>query len=160
MWWKSSFQLSKVVYWIKVMGKLAFWKTFTFHHFCMSRYLWKKNYSNYSKQLGGRSRSKHFLWRLNKIMVCMKHEIIRSLNPFNSFLHVFRKKKGHNILGLMLDPKFKFRLVSNNLRCDRVAILVTQYDELLLFPLLVESYKLLRHNIVVEELINCKAWSA
>lgn len=90
----------------------------------------------------------------------MKHEIIRSLNPFNSFLHVFRKKKGHNILGLMLDPKFKFRLVSNNLRCDRVAILVTQYDELLLFPLLVESYKLLRHNIVVEELINCKAWSA
>jgi hypothetical protein len=55
---------------------------------------------------------------------------IRSLNPFNCFLHVFRKKKGHNILGLMLDPKFKFRLVSNNLRCDRASILVTQYATL------------------------------
>jgi hypothetical protein len=49
----------------------------------------------------------------------MKHEIFGVLTLSMPFLHVFKKKKGHNILGLMLDLKFKFHLVSNNLGCDR-----------------------------------------
>jgi hypothetical protein len=30
----------------------------------MSRYLWKKKYSNYYEQLGGRSRNKHFFMKI------------------------------------------------------------------------------------------------
>jgi hypothetical protein len=59
-------------------------------------------------------------------------------------------KKGHNIVVLMLDLMLKnLHMVSSNLGGDKVAILVAQYNELLL-PLLVEYYKLLRPNVVEE----------
>jgi hypothetical protein len=76
------------------------------------------------QQFGGRARGKHFFMRIKGNHGLHEAWNIRRLNPFNSFLHVFRKKKGHKILGLMLDLKFKFHLVSNNLGCDRATIWV------------------------------------
>jgi len=82
-------------------------------------------------------------------MVHMNYKILGIINPFISFLHVFKMKKGHNIVVLMLDLMFKIlHMVSSNLGNDKVAILVAQYNELLILPLLVEYYKLLRPNVV------------
>ncbi len=84
-------------------------------------------------------------------MVHMNYKILGIINPFISFLHVFKMKKGHNIFVLMLDLMFKnLHMVSSNLGGDKVAILVAQYNELLLLPLLVEYYKFLKPNVVEE----------
>jgi hypothetical protein len=44
---------------------------------------------------------------LTKLMICMKLQILEVLQPFLSFMHVFDKKRGHNMLVLILDPSFK-----------------------------------------------------
>ncbi len=73
------------------------------------------------------------------------------INPFISFLHVFKMNKGHNVVVLMLNLMFiNLQMVSSNLGGGKVAILVAQYNELLLLPLLVEYYKVLRPNMVEE----------
>jgi hypothetical protein len=59
--------------------------------------------------------------------------------------------KGHNVVVLMLNLMFiNLQMVSSNLGGGKVAILVAQYNELLLLPLLVEYYKVLRPNMVEE----------
>jgi hypothetical protein len=53
------------------------------------------------------------------------------------------------MLALMLNPKYKnMQLVSIYLRCEIVATLIVEYDKQLLFPLLLEAYKLLMPNRV------------
>jgi hypothetical protein len=44
---------------------------------------------------------------LKELMVQMKQQILKVLLPFISFLHIFDTRKGHNMLVLMFDPRFK-----------------------------------------------------
>lgn len=81
----------------------------------------------------------------------MNYKILGIINPFISFLHEFKMNKAHNVVVLMLDLMFKnLQMVSSNFGGDKVAILVAQYNELLLLHLLVEYYKVLRPNVVEE----------
>jgi hypothetical protein len=60
----------------------------------------------------------------------MKHQMLKVLQPFPSFLHVFHKKKCHNMLAFMLDPRLKsLQLVINYVGREVVYALVVQYDE-------------------------------
>jgi len=62
------------------------------------------------------------------------------LKPFFSFLH--NKKKGHNLLPLMLDPIFKSMcLIMMYVGHDNVVTLFDKYDNELLLPLLMEVCK-------------------
>jgi hypothetical protein len=59
----------------------------------------------------------------------MKQQILRVFIPFISFLHVFNKKKGHNMLVLMFDPRFlKMQLVMS-LGHENAFIMVVEYDK-------------------------------
>ncbi len=74
----------------------------------------------------------------------MKKQILDVLLPFVSFLHVFEKKKCHNMLALMFDPRSKsMHLVTMFLGRENITIIIVKYDENLLLPLLMEANKLL-----------------
>ncbi len=47
-----------------------------------------------------------FDYELKEFMIQMKKKILKVLLPFVSFLHVFDKEKGHNMLILIFDPRF------------------------------------------------------
>ncbi len=47
-----------------------------------------------------------FDYELNELMILLKQQILKASLPFVYFLHVFNKKKGHNMLVLMFDPRF------------------------------------------------------
>ncbi len=64
-----------------------------------------------------------------------------------SFMHVVDKKKGHNMLVLMLDPGYKSMcLMTSYLGHEVATSQVLNYDEKLLLPLLLEAYKGLMPN--------------
>jgi hypothetical protein len=44
---------------------------------------------------------------LAKFIVHMKHQTLEVFQPFFSFLNGFDKEKRHNMLALILDPRFK-----------------------------------------------------
>lgn len=72
----------------------------------------------------------------------MKRQVLEVLLPFISFMHVIDQKKGHNMLALMLDPKYKsMHLVTSYLEYEATTSLVVDYDEKILLPLLLEAYK-------------------
>ncbi len=48
-----------------------------------------------------------FDYELEELISCMKCQMLEVLLPFVSFMHIFQKKEGHNILVCMLDPKYK-----------------------------------------------------
>jgi hypothetical protein len=70
----------------------------------------------------------------------MKKQIPKVLLPFVSSLHVFDKKKSHNMLVLMFDPRFKIMcLVIMFLGHENAVVVVVRgYDENLSIPLLME----------------------
>ncbi len=45
--------------------------------------------------------------KLGEFMVIMKCHALETFQPFLSFLNGFHKKKGHNMLALMFNPRFK-----------------------------------------------------
>jgi hypothetical protein len=54
-------------------------------------------------------------------------------------MYGFDKKRGHNMLSLMLDLRFKnMQLVANYCGCELASMLVTEYDVGLFLPLLVK----------------------
>jgi hypothetical protein len=62
-------------------------------------------------------------------------------------MHVIHKKKGHNMLALMLDHGYKnMCLITSYLGHEVATNLVVNYNEKLLLPLLLEAYKVLMHN--------------
>lgn len=68
--------------------------------------------------------------------------------PFISFMHDFDKKKGHNMLALMLDPRDKnMHLVIIYSVIKTTTTLVIDYDEQLFLLLLLEVYKGLLPNM-------------
>jgi hypothetical protein len=65
-------------------------------------------------------------------------------------LHAIDKEKMHIILVLMSNPRFKMmQLVTSYVDCERTSIVDVEYDEQLLFPLIVECYNLMMFDIVV-----------
>ncbi len=71
----------------------------------------------------------------------------RCFSTFPFLLHAFDKKRGHNMLALMLDPRFKnMQLVTTYLGHENVIIVVV-YDEELLLLLLTHEAKLLMLTI-------------
>ncbi len=61
-----------------------------------------------------------------------------------SFLHAYDRKRGHNMLVLMFDPRFKImKLITIFLGCENGVVIVAKYDQQLLLPLLIETTKLL-----------------
>ncbi len=59
----------------------------------------------------------------------MKWQILEVLLPFISFLHAFDRKRGHNMLTLMFDPRFKSMwLVTTFLGDENVVAIVVEYD--------------------------------
>ncbi len=65
------------------------------------------------------------------------------------FLHTFDKRKGHNMLVLTLDPRFKtMKLITMFMGHEYATLMVAKYDENLLLHLLMESNKFLMPNKV------------
>jgi hypothetical protein len=82
--------------------------------------------------------------KLTKLIINMKLQILEVLQPFLSFMHGFDKKRGHNMLVLILDPSLKnMWLVVNYRGCEHASTLVKEYDVGLFMPLLVQCYKMM-----------------
>jgi len=91
---------------------------------------------------------------LTKLMIRMKLQILEFFQPFLSFMHGFDKKRGHNMLVLILDPSFKnMWLVFNFHGREHAFALVKEYDVGLFLPLLVQCYKMMM--LVVQQV---KVW--
>jgi len=87
-----------------------------------------------------------FDYELEEFISRMKRQVLKVLLPFISFMHGF-KKKHHNMLAFILEPMHNnMRLVITYLGHEALTILMANYDELLLLPLLLEAYKGLLPN--------------
>jgi hypothetical protein len=78
-------------------------------------------------------------------LICLvskiRKEVCRVLDIFLSFLKKFDEKKTHNMLALMLDPRFKsLHLVSSFIGCDQGVAFVEQYDIMSLYPMLMKCF--------------------
>ncbi len=78
----------------------------------------------------------------------MKKYILKVLCPlFIFYMHLTRKN--HNMLALMLDPRFKsICLVTMFLSRENAIVMVVEYDEKILLPLLMVANKLLMFDRV------------
>jgi hypothetical protein len=89
----------------------------------------------------------------------MEKYILEVLLPFVFFLHVFDEEKGHNMLVLMFDPRFKnMHLVTMFLGRENANVAVVEYDEKLLLPLLMMANKLLMFDRVKRLVIFTRKW--
>jgi hypothetical protein len=71
-----------------------------------------------------------FNCELEELILGMKRQVLEVLLPFISFMHCFQKMKGHNMLVLMLDPRYKsMRLVIIFLGREVATTLMAYYDE-------------------------------
>jgi hypothetical protein len=71
----------------------------------------------------------------------IRREVCGVLDFFLSFLRKFEEKKAHNMLSLMLDPKFKsFCLVSSFVGQEESVNIVDEYDRRTLYPMLLKCY--------------------
>ncbi len=88
----------------------------------------------------------------------MKPKVLEVLQPFMSFLDGFQKKRGHNMLVLMFNLRFKsLQLVTNYIGHNKTSALVVQYDVGLLLFLLIQCYKILMGHMC---LVNRFTWRA
>jgi hypothetical protein len=66
------------------------------------------------------------------------------LNGFLSFFKKYEGNKTHNMLSLMLDPRFKsLRLISFLIGQEQVVSIVEECDQSSLFPMLLKCYHIL-----------------
>jgi hypothetical protein len=64
-----------------------------------------------------------------ELMIHMKHQTLKVFQPFFSFFNGFDKKRGHNMLPLMFNSRFKsMQLVANYLGHETTFLLVVEYD--------------------------------
>ncbi len=64
------------------------------------------------------------------------------LNSFISFLKKYEEKKTHNMLSLMLDPRFEnLHLVSFFISCEQGITIIEEYDERSLYLMLLKCYQ-------------------
>jgi hypothetical protein len=61
----------------------------------------------------------HVVYELSCLASNIKKEVVQVLDSFLSFLKKYEERKTHNILSLMLDPRFKtLHLVSSFIGCE------------------------------------------
>jgi hypothetical protein len=78
-----------------------------------------------------------FLLAYNK-----KREVINVLDSFLSFLRKYDNRKAHNMVILMLDPKFKsFYIIFSFVRKEQGVVLVEEYDRESLYPMLIKCHE-------------------
>lgn len=82
----------------------------------------------------------------------MEDEVLAVLEPLLSFASNFSRQNAHNMLALMLDPRFKgLGLVRDYVGADKVVVIVLEYDNMVLLPLLMQCYKRLHPTAQSQE---------
>jgi hypothetical protein len=72
----------------------------------------------------------------------IRMEVINVLDSFLSFLRVYDKKKSHNMISLMLDPRYKnLHIISSFVGREQGVVLVEKYDKKSLHPMLLKCHK-------------------
>jgi len=72
----------------------------------------------------------------------IRKELINVLDYFLSFLKIYDKKKGHNMISLMLDPRYKsLCIVSSFVGREQGVAFVEEYDRKSLYPMLVKFHE-------------------
>jgi myosin-crossreactive antigen len=72
----------------------------------------------------------------------IRREGINVLDSFLSFLKKYENKKAHNMISLMLDPKFKsLGIISSFVGKERGVVFVEEYDRKSLYPMLVKCHE-------------------
>jgi len=72
----------------------------------------------------------------------IRREVINVLNSFLSFLKKYENRKAHNMIFLMLDPRFQsLRIISSFVGREQDIILVEKYDRKSLYPMLVKCHE-------------------
>jgi hypothetical protein len=72
----------------------------------------------------------------------IRKEVCMVLNSFISFLKKYEEKKTHNMLSLMLDPRFEnLHLVSFFISCEQGITIIEEYDERSLYLMLLKCYQ-------------------
>jgi hypothetical protein len=67
---------------------------------------------------------------LKEFKVRMKLHILEVFSPLISFLDAYDRKKGHNMLALMFDPRFKsMKLITNFWGHENVVVIIVEYDQ-------------------------------
>jgi hypothetical protein len=61
------------------------------------------------------------------------------LDSFLSFLKVYDKRKAHNMISLMLDPRYKnLCIISSIIGREQGVVFVEEYDRKSLYPMLIK----------------------
>jgi ATP-dependent protease Clp ATPase subunit len=72
----------------------------------------------------------------------IKREVINVLDFLLSFMKKYENKKAHNMISLMLDPRFKsFCIVPSFVGREQGVALVEEYDSKSLYPMLVKCHE-------------------
>jgi hypothetical protein len=79
----------------------------------------------------------------------IKREVINVLDSFLSFLKVYDKRKAHNMISFVLDPRYKsLHIISSFVGKEQGVALVEEYDRKSLYPMLVKCHEHL-HLLVI-----------
>jgi hypothetical protein len=85
----------------------------------------------------------------------IRGEVINVLNSFLSFLKKYENRKAHNMISLMLDPRFKsLHIISSFVGREQGIALVEKYDRKSLFPMLVKCHEHLYPLVRLYEFAN------
>jgi hypothetical protein len=72
----------------------------------------------------------------------IRREVINVLDSFFSFLKKYENRKTHNMISLMLDPKFKnLHIVSSFVGREQGVAVVEEYDKKTLYPMLMKCHE-------------------
>jgi hypothetical protein len=72
----------------------------------------------------------------------IRSEVINVMDFFLSFLKAYDKRKTHNMISLMLDPRYKsLCIISSFVRREQGVALVEEYDTKSLYPMLVKCHE-------------------
>jgi myosin-crossreactive antigen len=70
----------------------------------------------------------------------IRREVINVLDSFLSFFKKYENMKAHNVIFLMLDPRFKsLHIISSFVRKEQGVVFVEEYDRRTLYPMLVNA---------------------
>jgi hypothetical protein len=104
LWWESCPRLLVVVFWTKVRDIGCSQMTCSFL-ISKGQDIWEE--LTFQPILDSLVEEDFFDDELKDIEVRMKWQILEVLMAFISFLHAYDRKRGHNMLAPMLNPRFK-----------------------------------------------------
>jgi hypothetical protein len=85
---------------------------------------------------------------LKILCVRMAHVAICVLQPFLDFCDKFDASMAHNMLALMLDPRFKtLKCVTNLIGRDKAQVIMNEYDSKILIPMLAMVFKCINPSL-------------